>query len=84
MTWKTWLGAVIVAILLAATIYTWGRVISWGTPPKVALAPPEIRAALKYHGILSTYERSDGVWVFERDGQECRLFTLAFLEDYGR
>jgi len=42
----------------------------------------KIKAAMRYHGILSAYEVEPGVFGFKRNGQTCMLFTENFEKSF--
>jgi len=64
----------IVLVLLSATT------LEPATQPDyiARLAPEIVARAHRFHGILVSYEDSEGAY-FVRDGVRCRLFTEAFL-----
>jgi len=39
----------------------------------------ELRAAMKYHGVLFAF-KENGKWYFLRDGKKCRLFSKKYQE----
>ena len=69
--------SITLAVLLTLWAVTWTEVtvITLTDTPPVTVARQEIVDRLRYHGILAA-EWSDErqAYVFERDGQTCRLF----------
>jgi hypothetical protein len=57
-----------------------------GYTPGISIGHPEtdekIKAAMRYHGTLDTYEVAPGTWKFMREGQECSLLTKSFERRY--
>jgi len=51
-------------------------------PPAGYVASDKVQAALAYHGIGFAESDCHGVLRFDRDDQACRLFTVAFLDNY--
>ena len=57
---------------------------SLGLPP-AEVAPEKVKRAMAYHGVGFATCESNGhreVWTFQRKGQTCSLFTLAFEKEW--
>ena len=66
------LGAVMFALVVLAFSHS-GAIVKPPLFPTVGRE--DLHRAHLYHGINYSFQAENGEWVFERDGQECRLFS---------
>jgi len=78
---------IIAGLLYALILVTWQEDYKVKGAEDISFTEAERNRTIfyhKYHGILYSYENEGGVWVFERNGKECKVETEAAKKSYRR